>query len=115
MLQQFKGAKQQERNITDSDLCLLLNWIQLLAAGDSVDSLLLGLAVTDNSALTDELHAMVHMAELLNCIFHLSPTHATTSIDLVSQEIWTLKNFDALAIFPRKLGHYAAMQRQYFL
>ena len=47
---------------------------QLLAARDSVDSLLLGLAVTDISALTDELHATVHTAELLDCAVHLSPT-----------------------------------------
>ena len=38
-----------------------------------MDSLLLGLAGTDISALTDELHAMVHMTELLECDVHLSP------------------------------------------
>ena len=47
-----------------------------------MDSLLLGLAVTDISALTEELRAMVHMAELLDCAVHLSLTHATMSIDL---------------------------------
>ena len=46
-----------------------------------MDSLLLGLAVTDISALTEELHAMVHTAELLDCAVHLLPTHATMSID----------------------------------
>ena len=46
-----------------------------------MDSVLLGLAVTDISALTEELHAMVHTAELLDCAVHLSPTHATMSID----------------------------------
>ena len=52
-----------------------------MAVGDSVDSLSLGLAVTDISALTEELHAMVHTAELIDCTVHLSPTHATMSID----------------------------------
>ena len=36
-------------------------------------------------------------------------------IDLVSQEMWTQGNFDAAAIFSRKLGCYVAMQQQYFL
>ena len=36
-------------------------------------------------------------------------------VNTLSQEIWTLGNFAAAAIFPRKFSRYTAIQQQYFV